>query len=172
MQQQPPISLQLLSQLKVKYFCSKSRHRGVRHLCSSWSQLPLQLTRRNGNVQKVVQLILRQISMMDKKICSQKVPVCLHWKVPVTTISSRYGQLQLHWINCWCWCTALHCCDRTGWGWSPCSCSIGIFERKSVLKAYGLLFVIVDGRVHAAHNGSDSSIIYFVNFPSVPNSVL
>lgn len=103
-------------------------------LAKAAAVLPLQFTRENGNFQKVVQLILRQISVMDQKICSQKVPVCLHWKsscdhhVPPGMGNSSFTEL-----------TAV---TGAGWGWSPSSWTVGIFERKSVLDAEGLLFAI------------------------------
>lgn len=47
-------------------------------LATAAAMLPLQFTGRNGNFQKVGQLIPRQMSVMDQEICSQEVPVCLH----------------------------------------------------------------------------------------------
>lgn len=143
MQQQPPISLQLLSQLKVKYFCSNLRHPGVKHLCLSWPQLqlPLQLTRGNGNFYKVVQLILRQMSLMDQKMLSEGAFLSplkeFLWPSP-----PRYGQLQLHWIHCCCWCTVLHCCDRSRMGLvTICLHRWDIWEEKYI-RCLGLLVAI------------------------------
>lgn len=125
-------------------------------LATAVAMLPLQLTRRNGSFQKVVQLILRQMSTMDQKICSQKVPVCLLWKsscdhhllpgmgnYSFTDLAAGAGA-QL--------CTAE---TGAGWGWPPSSCTVGIFERKSVLGAVGLCLPLVGGKVYIAHNGSN-----------------
>lgn len=145
MHQQPPISLQLLSQLKVKYFCSNSRHPGVRHLCLCWSQLqPCSLYSWQGEMGTSRRLFSLSSDIYDgsEDLLSEGAFLSPLKEFLWPPSPPRYVQLQLHWMNCWCWCTVLHCCDRSRMGLITIFLHCWDIWEEKCIRCLGVLFAI------------------------------